>query len=62
MNVSRIGNYDGKMLTNTKIVEKKEGYGKDLLTYFNDATIEVGQTGQDVDICIIIGEKDGQSW
>ena len=61
MNVSRIGNYDGKMLTNTKIVVKKEGYGKDLLTYFNDATIEVGQTGQDVDICIIIGEKDGQS-
>lgn len=61
MNVSRIGNYDGTMLTHTKILVKKEGYGKDLLTYFKNATIEVGQVAQDVDICIIIGEEDGQS-
>lgn len=59
MNVSRIGNYDGTMLAHTKIVVKKEGYGKDLLAYFKDATIEIGQVGQDVDICIIIGEEDG---
>lgn len=61
MNVSRIGNYDGTMLNHTKIVVKEDGYGQDLLTYFKNATIEVGDVGQGVDICIIIGEEDGQS-
>lgn len=60
MNVIRIGNYDGTMLPHTKIVVKEEGCGKDLLTYFKNATVEVGKVSQDIDICIIIGQDDGE--
>lgn len=60
MNVIRIGNYDGGILENTKIIVKEEGYGEDLLTYFKDAKIEVGTLSKDVEIRIILGNKDGE--
>lgn len=59
MNVISIGNYSDSMLEHTKIIVKEEGYGEDLLQYFNDATIEVGELGNGIDIRIILGTNDG---
>lgn len=55
--VGSIGNYDTE-LTNTKIIVTQEGQGKDLLTFFKGATIEVGTLDAGVDIQIIIGTLD----
>lgn len=60
MNVIRVGNYDGDVLENTRIIVKEKGYGEDLLTYFKDANIEVGTLSKDVEIRIILGTKDGE--
>lgn len=60
MNVIRIGNYAGNTLEKTKIIVKEEGYGTDLLNYFEDATLEVGTLSKDVEIRIILGTKDGE--
>lgn len=59
MNVISIGNYSDSMLEHTKIIVKEEGYGEDLLQYFKDATIEVGELGNGIDIRIILGTNDG---
>lgn len=59
INVIRIGNYSGETLEKTKIIVKEEGYGEDLLDYFKDAQIQVGELGNDIEIRIIIGQKDG---
>lgn len=59
MNVISIGNYSDSMLEHTKIIVKEEGYGEDLLQYFKDATIEVGELGNGIDIRIILGTSDG---
>ena len=58
-NITRIGNYGGKVLQQTKIVVSEESCGQDLLNYFNDACVEVGNLEQGVDIFIILGENDG---
>lgn len=58
MNVISIGNYEEQTLENTKILVKKNNYGKDLLSYFNNASIEEGELDSDVDICIILGTSD----
>lgn len=60
MNVISIGNYSDSTLEHTKIIVKEEGYGEDLLPYFKDATIEVGNLRNGVDICIILGTNDGK--
>ena len=60
MNVISIGNYSDSMLEQTKIIVKEEGIGEDLLQYFKDATIEVGELSNDVDIRIILGTSDGK--
>lgn len=60
MNVISIGNYSDSTLEHTKIIVKEEGYGEDLLLYFKDATIEVGNLRNGVDICIILGTNDGK--
>lgn len=59
MNVISIGNYSDSVLECTKIIVKEEGYGEDLLPYFKDATIEVGELSSGVDIRIILGTNDG---
>jgi hypothetical protein len=61
MNVIRIGNYNDTTLEYTKIVVKQQGYGQDLLQYFENATVEVGELEPGVDIRIIIGQADGNS-
>lgn len=60
MNVIRIGNYAGTTLKKTRIIVKEEGYGKDLLTFFKDADLEVGTLSKDVEIRIILGTRDGE--
>ncbi|MDE7425947.1 MAG: LytR C-terminal domain-containing protein [Lachnospiraceae bacterium] len=60
MNVIRIGNYTGNTLEKTKIIVKEDGYGQDLLDYFKDAEIEVGTLSKDVEIRIILGNRDGE--
>lgn len=54
------GNYEGDIQTNTKILVKKTGIGKDLLDYFTSATIEVteDELTNHADIEVIIGTKD----
>lgn len=59
MNVISIGNYSDSMLEHTKIIVKEEGDGEDLLPYFKDATIEVGELNSGIDIRIILGSNDG---
>lgn len=60
MNVTSIGNYSKETLQQTKIIVTEEGYGQDLLAYFPDAQIEVGQCKDGVDICIVLGLNDSQ--
>ena len=58
-NIAGIGNYSGDTLEHTKIIVKEQGMGEDLLAYFKNAEIEVGELSQNVDIRIIIGSEDG---
>ena len=54
------GNYTTENLTHTKIIVKKKSVGKDLLTYFKNAEIEVGTVStKGADIEILIGSEDG---
>ena len=59
MNVISIGNYTEGTLEHTKIVVSQEGYGQDLLKYFTNAEIEVGELSPGRDICIILGADAG---
>ena len=61
VNVTNIGNYNGQTLTNTKIYVREAGYGEDLLQYFNNAEIEVGQVDEGLDMCIVLGTADGNN-
>ena len=58
-NIAGIGNYSGDTLEHTKIIVKEQGMGEDLLAYFKNAEIEVGELSQNVDIRIIIGSDVG---
>ena len=53
------GNYVTEQLTETKIFVKKKKWGKDLLQYFKNATIEVKEvTTSGADIEIVLGTQD----
>jgi hypothetical protein len=57
--VTGIGNYDGGILTDTKILVRSDGSGYDLLSYFNNASIETSSDlPEGVDIEIILGTSD----
>lgn len=56
--IAGINNYNGAVLTNTKIITKEEGRGYDLLSYFDDAIIEAGTPPTGADIQIILGTND----
>lgn len=58
--VSQIGNYETETLTSTKIIVSQEGMGQDLVSYFQNATVEVGTISSGVEIQIIIGTEDAQ--
>lgn len=61
LNVVNIGNYTDGTLENTKIIVRKAGYGNDLLAYFPEAEIEVGELRKDIDIRIVLGSDAGPS-
>lgn len=62
-NVIDVGNYYGEKQKQTKILAKKKSWGKDLLKYFKDATVE--ETSEKLtngaDIEIILGAQDNLS-
>ncbi|SFR65047.1 LytR C-terminal domain-containing protein [Anaeromicropila populeti] len=58
-NVIGLGNYNSGILTNTIIYVRDSQYGKDLLAYFKDASIEVsGGLPENVEIEIVLGTMD----
>lgn len=56
--ITGIGNYEGDILTDTKILVREEGMGYDLLTYFQNAEIETAELSEEIDIEIILGTND----
>lgn len=56
-NVLEVGNYSTK-LTDTQIVVAKKGQGEELLSYFSNAEIVVGEVPEGADAQIIIGVND----
>lgn len=56
--VTKVGNYEGDSLTNTHIIIKEKGRGNDLLEFFHEAIIEIGEVPDGVDIQIILGTAD----
>ncbi len=55
--VSEPSNFTGKQVETTRIQVREKGMGEDLVSYFNDAKIEVAPDllQEGVDICIILG-------
>lgn len=61
-NVVGVGNYVGNKLKNTKIYVKKKKWGRDLLKYFKNATIQTADTlTNGADIEIVLGTEDNLS-
>jgi len=56
--VTGIGNYTDELLEDTRILVREEGMGQDLLSYFNNASIETADLPDDIDIEIILGTAD----
>lgn len=55
--VTEVGNYSTR-LTDTKIIVKEDGQGEELLRYFKNASIEVGEVPEGTDAQVIIGTND----
>ena len=56
--VGNIGDYKEETLTQTRIIVKEDGYGKDLQSYFNSPEIITGTVQDGYDIQIILGTVD----
>ncbi|MBU5478376.1 LytR C-terminal domain-containing protein [Eubacterium sp. MSJ-13] len=59
--VKKIGDYTAATLTQTKIIVKEDGAGKDLVQYFSNPVIETGTVESGYDIKIIIGTADANN-
>lgn len=59
--VKKIGDYTAATLTQTKIIVKEDGVGKDLVKYFSNPVIETGTVDTGYDIKIIIGTADANN-
>lgn len=59
--VKKIGDYTAGTLTQTKIIVKESGAGKDLAQYFSNPVIETGTVESGYDIKIIIGTADANN-
>ena len=57
----KIGDYSAETLTQTKIIVKENGAGKDLAQYFSNPVIETGTVESGYDIKIIIGTTDANN-
>lgn len=53
--VHGIGNYEGELVSTTKIVTSDPSYGQDLLMYFPSASIETGELPEGIELQIILG-------
>ncbi len=58
LNVPKVGDYTQEVLTQTRIVVKKDGMGQDLMQYFKNPEIVVGDVTKGYDIEIILGTVD----
>lgn len=58
--VDTIGNYETETLTSTRIIVSEEGMGQDLVSYFQNASVEVGTISSGAEIQIIVGTEDAQ--
>lgn len=56
--VPDVGNYTKETLTTTRIVVSKEGQGEDLVEYFDNPELTVGDVADGYDIEIILGTRD----
>ena len=56
--VGNIGDYTEETLTQTRIIVKEDGYGKDLQSYFNSPELITGTVQDGYDIQIILGTVD----
>lgn len=59
--VKKIGDYTNEILTQTKIIVKENGVGRDLVQYFSNPVIETGTVESGYDIKIIIGTADANN-
>ena len=59
--VKKIGDYTAATLTQTKIIVKEDGVGKDLVKYFSNPVVETGTVDTGYDIKIIIGTADANN-
>ena len=53
-----IGNYTDEILTDTRILVREDETGYDLLSYFQNASIETAELPEGIDIEIILGTAD----
>ena len=56
--VTGIGNYTDEILTDTRILVREDETGYDLLSYFQNASIETAELPEGIDIEIILGTAD----
>lgn len=56
--INKIDTYRDGVLDNAKIIVRSEGMGKDLIQYFPNGKIEVGDLEEGIDIKIILGTSD----
>lgn len=56
--VEKVGNYTQETLTTTRIIVSKKGQGKDLVQYFSNPELIVGDVTAGYDIEIIVGTAD----
>lgn len=59
--VKKIGDYTAATLTQTKIIVKENGAGRDLVQYFSNPVVETGTVETGYDIKIIIGTADANN-
>jgi LCP family protein required for cell wall assembly len=58
-NVTEIGVYEGGKRESTRIIERVEGMGDELIPFFKSAVTEQGDLPEEVDIQIILGQGEG---
>lgn len=59
--VTQIGDYTDEVLTQTRIIVKKDGIGNDLARRFNNPSVVVGDVEEGFDIEIILGTVDANN-
>ena len=58
--ITHVGNYTLGSLTRSRIIVKEAGLGQDLLEWIGEASVEVGNLPNGVEIQILLGTMAGQ--